>query len=61
MTKLGADRERLFTSASGKPVYAYFVDSKDPMKVVREDVSGRRTLGRFVSGRFRPVSSPRAN
>jgi len=53
MTKPGADRTRVFQSASGKPVYAYFIYSKDPTKVVREDVSGRRTVGRLVNGRFR--------
>jgi hypothetical protein len=57
MKKPGADRARVFTSTLGKPVFAYFVSSKDPTKVVREDAAGRQTLGRFVGGRFRSVPS----
>ena len=60
MTKPGADRTRVFQSTSGKPVYAYFIHPKDPTKVVREEASGRQTVGRFVSGRFRPMNSARA-
>jgi hypothetical protein len=56
MSKPGADRTRLFQSTGSKPVYAYFIYSKDPTKVVREDASGRQTIGRFVSRRFRRTS-----
>src|SRR5437868_5880009 len=41
MTTPGTDRTRLFQSTSVKPVYAYSIYSKDPTKVVREDVSSR--------------------
>ncbi|MGJ5816630.1 hypothetical protein [Paludibaculum fermentans] len=57
MMKPGADRARVFASSSGKPVYAYSLYTKDPTKIVREDASGRRTIGRFVGGRFRPTTS----
>jgi len=60
MTRSGADRTRVFQSSSGKPVYAYFVQAADPTKVVREDASGRQTIGRFVGGRFRAIRSARA-
>jgi len=60
IAKPGADRTRVFQSASGKPVYAYSIYSKDTTKVIREDASGHQTVGRFVSGRFRPISSARA-
>ncbi len=53
MTKPGTDRARIFRSNSGKRVYAYFVQPDDPTKVVREDVSGRQTIGRLVGGRYR--------
>ena len=58
MTKPGLTRAQIFQGTSGK-VYAYSVYSKDPSKVVREDVSGHKILGKFVSGRFRPSSSSR--
>jgi hypothetical protein len=60
IAKPGADRTRVFQSASSKPVYAYSIYSKDTSKVIREDASGHQTVGRFVSGRFRPISSARA-
>lgn len=53
LAKPGIDRKRVFQGTSGKPVYAYFVYSKDPSKVVREDVGGHQVIGRFVGGRFR--------
>ncbi|MGC4051758.1 MAG: hypothetical protein QM757_20620 [Paludibaculum sp.] len=56
MKKPGADRARVFASISGKPVYAYSLYTKDPTKIVREDASGQRTIGRFVGGRFRPTA-----
>lgn len=59
MTKPGLTRAQIFQGTSRK-VYAYSVYSKDPSKVVREDVSGHKMLGRFVSGRFRASSSSRA-
>lgn len=55
MSRPGADRAGIFTSTSGKPVFAYSVYSKDPTKIVREDASGRQTVGRIVGGRFRSV------
>jgi hypothetical protein len=59
MAKPGLTRAQIFQGTSGK-VYAYSIYSKDPSKVVREDASGRKILGRFVTGRFRPLSSGRA-
>lgn len=56
MAKPGLTREQVFQGAS-KKVYAYSLYSKDPSKFVREDAAGRKTLGRFVDGRFRPLSS----
>jgi hypothetical protein len=57
MNKPGTDRKRVFRSISGKPVFAYWIDPKDTFKVVREDVAGRRIVGRLVSGKFRAASA----
>lgn len=57
----GVDRARIFQGSAGKRVYAYSIATEDPSKVVREDASGRKTLGRFVDGRFRAVRLSRAN
>jgi hypothetical protein len=56
MAKPGLKRAQIFQGASRK-VYAYSLYSKDPSKLVREDASGHKILGRFISGRFRPLSS----
>jgi hypothetical protein len=58
--KPGTDRNRIFRSNSGKTVYAYSIDSRDTSKVVREDVSGQRTVGRLVSGKFRALTSAKS-
>lgn len=55
MTKPGADRKRVFQGVAGKPVYAYSVYSEDVTKVVREDASGRQTIGQLINGHFRPA------
>ncbi len=60
MNRAGTDRSRIFRSASGKIVYAYSIDSKDTSKVVREDASGQKTVGRFASGRFRALTPARS-
>jgi hypothetical protein len=61
MKKPGADRASIFLSTTRKPVFAYFIYSKDPTKVVREDAKGQQTIGRFVSGRFRAIRSADTN
>lgn len=60
LNRPGTDRKRIFRSTSGKTVYAYSIDSKDTSKVVREDVSGQRTVGRLVSGKFRALTSAKS-
>ncbi len=57
MAKPGIDRSRVFQTSLSAPVFAYFVDGEDPSKIVREDVLGRRVVGRLVNGRFRPIST----
>ncbi|MDP9050396.1 MAG: hypothetical protein M3O31_06670 [Acidobacteriota bacterium] len=57
MNKPGTDRKRVFRSISGKRVFAYSIDPKDTSKVVREDITGKQTVGRFVSGKFRAASA----
>ena len=54
MSKPGTDRNRVFQSSLSVPVFACFADGEDPAKIVREDVLGRRVVGRLVNGRFRP-------
>jgi hypothetical protein len=60
MNRPGTDRTRIFRSASGETVYAYSIDSKDTGKVVRDDASGQKTVGRFTSGRFRVLTPARS-
>jgi hypothetical protein len=57
MSKPGTDPKRVFRSISGRPVYAYSIDPKDTSKVIREDVKGKRIVGRLVSGKFRAASA----
>lgn len=57
MARAGPDRARVFQSSSNRPVYAYYVQAGDPTRMIREDAAGRKTVGRFVSGRFRPLRS----
>ncbi len=51
------DREAFFRGLPGKRVYAYSVYPKDITLLVREDKEGRKTLGRWANGRFRPLKS----
>lgn len=53
----GTSRSQVFRSGSGRRVYAYSAYTVDPSMLVREDAAGRKTIGRFVNGRFRPVSA----
>ena len=58
--KPGTSRERIFNSSAGKRVFAYSVYAGDTTKIVREDASGNRSVGRLVNGRFRslPAKTP---
>ena len=60
ISKPGLDRADVFLSNRGRPVYAYSVYPKDPTKLVREDVSGQKVIGRFRNGRFYRTSSAKA-
>jgi hypothetical protein len=53
--KPGTSRKRIFDSSVGKRVFAYSVYPGDTTKIVREDASGKRSIGRFVNGRFRSL------
>jgi hypothetical protein len=55
--KPGTSRDRIFNSSVGKRVFAYSVDPGDTTKIVREDASGKRSVGRLVNGRFRTLSA----
>ena len=55
--KPGTSRDRIFNSSVGKRVFAYSVDPGDITRIVREDASGKKTLGRLVNGRFRTLSA----
>jgi hypothetical protein len=58
--KPGTSREKVFNSSLGKQVFAYSVDPKDTTKIIREDVSGKTSVGRFLNGRFQalPTRTP---
>ena len=53
--KPGFRRDTVFRPK--KRVYAYSIFPGDVTKIVREDASGKKTLGRLVQGRFRPSRS----
>lgn len=55
--KPGISRNLVFRGRNGQRVYAYSVNPADTTMIVREDSLGRKTLGRFVGGKFRPVRS----
>ena len=55
--KPGTSRDRIFNSSVGKRVFAYSVDPADTTKIVREDASGKTSVGRLVNGRFRTFSA----
>jgi hypothetical protein len=57
LSKPGIDREVVFKSFAGKKVYAYSIDLKDTSRLVREDAEGKRTIGRFVGGKFRALTA----
>ncbi|MEI9815104.1 MAG: hypothetical protein WDO18_21745 [Acidobacteriota bacterium] len=57
VAKPGIDRDSVFQTNLHQPVYAYSVFVEDPTKLVREDVSGTKVVGRVVGGHFRPVKS----
>jgi hypothetical protein len=53
----GLKRRTVFSSKVGKPVFAYSVSPRDPSMLIQEDHTGKKTVGRFVNGTFRPISS----
>jgi hypothetical protein len=55
--KPGTSRDMIFRSSVGKRVFAYSVYPGDPTKIVREDASGKTSVGRLVNGRFRVLSA----
>ena len=55
--KPGTSRDKIFNSSVGKRVFAYSVDPADTTKIVREDASGKTSVGRLVNGRFRTLSA----
>jgi hypothetical protein len=55
-SKPGTNRKTIFNSRLGKRVYAYSVCPKDTNKIIREDSSGKVTVGRFANGSFRVLT-----
>lgn len=54
----GVDRQSVFQSNSGKTVYAYSMDPRDPSRIIKEDQSGKQTIGRMATnGTFRASRS----
>lgn len=59
--KLGVDRTAVFRSHTGKPVYAYSLDPKDPSRIIKEDRAGKQTIGRMATdGTFKAARSKAA-
>jgi hypothetical protein len=57
LSKPGIESAAVFRGPDAAKVYAYSVYAKDPTKVIREDASGERVIGRLVDGRFRPLKA----
>lgn len=55
-SKPGTNRKTIFDSSVGKKVYAYSVCPKDTTRIIREDSSGKVTIGRFANGSFRALT-----
>jgi hypothetical protein len=55
--KPGIRRDTIFRPGEEKRVYAYSIFPGDVTKIVREDASGKKTLGTLVQGKFRPLRS----
>lgn len=50
--KPGIRRDVVFPDSNPR-AYAYYIDAKDPTRIVRESRDGTRKVGRLVQGRFR--------
>ena len=50
----GIKRKVVFKSKSAN-IFAYSVDPSDPRRIFRDSRVGKRTVGRFVSGRFKAL------
>lgn len=53
--KPGLRRDVVFRPNEDKGVYAYSIYPGDLTKIVREDANGKKTLGRLVDGKFKPL------
>jgi hypothetical protein len=53
LSKPGLSRRAVFGSAPAKNVYSYYVDERNPSKIIRESFDGKRISGRVVEGKFR--------
>lgn len=56
----GLNKSVVFGPAKTKAkIYAYSIYSEDPKLILREDATGKQTLGRLSKGRFRPLPQGR--
>lgn len=54
ISRPGVNRNSVFQSKTGKSVFAYSMDPRDPSRIIKEDQAGQRTIGRMASdGTFR--------
>lgn len=53
LNRPGLEKKAVFRRFGSGTVFAYFVYDKDPTKVVRETSTGKRLIGRLVSGKFK--------
>jgi hypothetical protein len=53
LAKPGISKDAVFGDAPSNRVYSYYVNGANPSKIVRESVTGKRTIGRVVGGKFR--------
>lgn len=51
--KRGIKRDTIFRKNAPRKIYAYYVLSSDPSKMVREDAKGEKLIGRVTNGKFR--------
>lgn len=59
LSKPGISRVAVFGPNPKRTAYAYSLDPSDPVRMIREDAAGNRTVGRMTNGIFRKIAAGR--
>lgn len=57
LAKPGLPREAVFGLNPSRNFFAYALDPSNPSRMVREDATGNKTVGRMINGVFRKLPS----